>query len=193
MKSLLALVCAAVLAGCGGKCPPPYYDGAGSDEAWRTMQDGEAHARADDANAVHLFFPTEAVVISATGTPPTFNWTTPLTASRETLPRGDAIASRESSWSSSVGGWIYGSAWAHLPPITGPTHFLRITVPRQTCPLEVLTTRTEWTPNEAAWAALKTFTTGTLTFDVFSAYLQENRITEGPYHFTRPLSFTVAK
>ena len=31
-----------------------------------------------------------------------------------------------------------------------------------------------------------------LSLDVFSAYLQENRISEGEFHFTRPLTFSVA-
>jgi hypothetical protein len=88
---------------------------------------------------------------------------------------------------------LYSSAWAHLPPVTGPIHWLRLTSSTQACPLEVLTTRSEWTPNEAAWATLKTFTTGTVKLDAFSAYLQDNRISEGEYHFSKPLSLTITK
>ena len=87
---------------------------------------------------------------------------------------------------------MYSSAWAHLPPVTGPVHLLRITVPKQTCPIEVLTTRTEWIPSSDAWAQLKDTGAQSLKLDVFSAYLQENRISEGPFHFARPLTFTVA-
>ena len=191
MKRFAVLVFA--LAGCGSPCPQPFFDGDGNDEAWRTMLDGEARARADDSKAIQVFFPADGAVISASGAPPKFYWTTPLSASRDpAAPRG-ILANRSPSWLSRAGGWVYSSAWAHRPPVTGPVHFLRIAVPNRACPLEVLTTRNEWTPNEAAWALLKTFTTRTLTFDSFSAYLQENRITEGPFHFSKPLNLTVAK
>lgn len=191
MKSSLALLALAAVSSCGSKCPEPSYFGAASDEAWRTMQDGEGRAKADDAKAVQLTFPTPGAAISGAGAPPTFLWTTPLTASRDRIvPRG-LLSQRAPSWPERVSGWLYSSAWAHLPPVTGPIHWLRITVPGRACPLETVTTLNEWTPNDAAWKDLKAQTKGTLSFDVLSAYLQQNRISEGPYHFTRPLTFTV--
>ena len=62
----LCLGAALLAAGCGSPCPEPYYDGAASDEAWRTMQDGEAKVTANDAKAVTLSFPVEGEKISAT-------------------------------------------------------------------------------------------------------------------------------
>ncbi len=186
MKLLHAFFTLTALAGCGGnKCPEPFFDGKGSDEAWRTMQDAEARAKGDDAKAVTLFFPVDAQKISTAMTPK-FHWSTPLTASA--APRPD----RTRSTFSRLSAQLYGSAWAHLPPVTGPVHLLRITAPGRSCPIEVLTTLREWTPSTAAWSQLQETMGQTLTFDVFSAYLQENRISEGPFHFMTPKTFSVA-
>ena len=184
-KTLLTLLTVA-LAGCGGNtCPEPFYDGKGTDEAWRTMKDAEARAKKDDAKAVTLFRPAAGEQLPAASVP-TFNWSTPLTASAIALPAGrPSILSR-------LGALVYSSAWAHLPPVTGPLHLLRITVPERACPIELVTTRVEWIPSTTAWSQLKDTGNQPLRLDVFSAYLQENRITEGPFHFTTPVTFSVA-
>lgn len=175
-----------MLTGCGGAtCPEPFYDGKGSDESWRTLKDGEARATRNDAKAVTLFVPLEGQKL-APAAPATFTWTTPLTASLRRLPP------QSLSRFSVLSGLVYGSAWAHLPPVTGPLHLLRITAPGRTCPIEVVTSKTEWIPSAEAWAQLKDTGAQTLTLDVFSAYLQENRISEGPFHRTRPITFSVA-
>jgi hypothetical protein len=186
MKRALVLTLAvAALAGCsGGSCPDPFYDGKASDEVWRTLLDAESRAKADDAKAVTLFFPSAGEKIPSAN-PPTFNWSTPLTAAKTRLP------SPRPSLLTQVGGWVYGSAWAHLPPVTGPVHLLRIKVPKRTCPIELVTTRTEWIPSTEAWTQLKDTGAQTLSLDVFSAYLQENRISEGPFHLSKPLTFSV--
>ena len=175
-----------ILAACGGAtCPEPFYDGKGSDESWRTMLDGEARATKDDSKAVTFFLPTEGQQLPKDN-PPTFNWSTPLMASSIRLPAcSPSMLSRLSEL-------VYASAWAHLPPVTGPVHLLRITVPKRTCPIEVLTTRIEWIPSTEAWTQLKGTAGATLSMDVYSAYLQENRISEGPYHLTAPVKFSVA-
>ena len=119
---------------CGGTpCPPePFYDGKGTDEAWRTMLDAEARATKDDAKAVTLIFPADAEKIP-TATKPKLTWTSPLVATSR-------VPARKRSMLSRVGDLVYGSAWAHLPPVTGPVHLLRISVPKRSCPIEVLTT-----------------------------------------------------
>ena len=118
----------------------------------------------------------------------------PLSASRETRPRG-RLAARERSLLSTVGELLIPSAWAHLPPVNGPIYWVRITVPQRACKIELLTTKTSWTPPADAWALL----TGTdvvnkpLSVDAFSTYMQDNRVTVGPYHLSKALTFTVAK
>ena len=177
---------ALALMACGEPpCPAPFYDGKGTDEAWRTMQDGEARATKDDSKAVTLFFPAEGERVPS-ATVPTFKWTTPLIAASTRLPP------RPLSRLSQLSELVYSSAWAHLPPVTGPLHLLRITVPNQKCPSEVVTTRLEWIPSTEAWAQLKATAGKVLTLDVFSAYLQENRISEGPFRFTQSKTFSVA-
>ncbi len=186
MKALLASLSLLALAACSAPatCPEPFYDGKGSDEAWRSMQDGEARATKDDTKAVTLFAPTAGQLFPS-ASPFKLTWTTPLTASLQRPTR--ARPSRLSQ----LKDFLYGSAWAHLPPVTGPLHLLRISDGTNACPIEVATTRLEWTPNEAAWTKLKEKAGKTLTLDVYSAYLLENRISEGPFHLTKPLTFTV--
>jgi hypothetical protein len=186
MKPLFFALALGVTACSGGSsCPEPFYDGKGTDEAWRTMQDGQARATKNDAKAVTVFFPAAGEKISS-ATAPTFTWSTPLTASNLRLPpRSPSILSR-------AGELLYSTAWAHLPPVTGPVHLLRMTVPGRACAIELVTTRVEWIPNAEAWTQLKATAGKTVTFEVFSAYMQETRITEGPFHFTTPLTFSVA-
>lgn len=184
MKALVP--CFLLLAACSPTptCPDPFYDGKGSDEAWRTMQDGEGRATKDDTKAISLSVPTEGVNLPASAAPK-FVWTTPLTASLIPPPRpSPSVLAR-------LGDLVYSSAWAHLPPVTGPVHWLRISVPKKSCAIALITTRTEWTPSTEAWAQLKDTKGATLSMDVFSAYLTENRITEGPYHLSKPVTFTV--
>lgn len=180
------LLCLLTLTACSGStCPEPFYDGKASDEVGRTMRDGEARATKDDGKAVTMFLPIEGQKIP-TATPPTFKWSSPLSASTTRLPEA------RPSMLSRLGELVYSSAWAHLPPVTGPVHWLRITVPRRTCPIEVVTSRVEWIPSTEGWTQLKDTGGQVLSLDVFSAYLQENRISEGEFHFSRPLTFSLA-
>jgi hypothetical protein len=185
LKILALMLLSACSSGGTTTCPEPFYDGKGSDEAWRTMQDGEARATKDDAKAVTMAYPLEGDTIPRDAAP-RFRWSSPLIASGIPLP------ARTPSMLSRLSQLVYSSAWAHLPPVTGPIHLLRISVPMRACPIEVLTTRVEWTPSDAAWTQLKDTGAKPLTLDVFSAYLQENRISEGPFHLTKTLTFSVA-
>ena len=126
------------------------------------------------AGAMH--FPAAAV--------PKFVWTSPLMAGVPLPPAKRGVLAV-------VSDLVYSSAWAHLPPVTGPAHWVRISVPNKTCAIELLTTRTEWTPSTEAWAALKDTKGATLSMDGFSAYLQDNRSSEGAYHLSTPVPFSV--
>ena len=176
---ILAVACSP-----GTTCPEPTYGGKGSDEAWRSMQDAQARAKKDDAKAITLFAPTAGAKLDAAA-PPKFVWTSPLMASAAPLtPAKRGVLAMASDL-------VYSSAWAHLPPVTGPVHWLKISLPNKTCGVELVTTLTEWTPSTEAWAALKDTKGATLSMDVFSAYLQDNRISEGPYQLTKPVTFSV--
>ena len=54
-----------------------------------------------------------------------------------------------------------------------------------------MTTELEWQLNADEWTAVKAAAPETVTVNVISAYLIENRITEGPFSPTTPLSLRV--
>jgi hypothetical protein len=187
MRALyLGLYLAAVsftLAACGATCPEPQYDGKASDEAYKTLVDGEARATVDDAKAATLQL-TDGMSFPA-ATVPTFYWTSSLTASAAPPPVKPAPA----PWYRDL---FISSAWAHLPPVTGAIFWLKITVPGQQCPVELLSTRTQWTPTAEVWATLSKGT-GARKIDSRSAYLIENRISEGEFKPSSAVTFTVSQ
>ncbi len=78
----------------------------------------------------------------------------------------------------------------HLPPVTGEMSWLRITSASKRCRIEVVTSEREATLGEEGVAVLKA-DKGTATVEVVLAYLQDNRIIEGPYRVSTPRTFTV--
>lgn len=145
-------------------CGQPEYGGKASDEAWLSMVDGEARTVADDAKAAAFTTPAEGAAVPS-ATPAAFNWT------------GGAVAS---------------SNKPHLPPVTGAIYYIKVTIPGRVCPLRALTTTTTWTPSAASWAIIAA-ATGTVSASIQSAYLRENRITEGPYRPTADRTFTLTR
>ncbi|MBX5482483.1 MAG: hypothetical protein IRZ16_11705 [Myxococcaceae bacterium] len=198
LTAALVLV-APLVAGCpgGDTCGEPIYGPGSTDEAWLTMVDGEKSVKVDDDNAATITQPTEGAQIPADGPAPLIQWTSPLSAARE-HPVLDgaryAVAPRKAR-TPSVGEWILEAilptAHAHLPPITGPIHVLEISVTGEDCPVRVLTTKDEWQVGSETWALLKAHRGETIRLTVTSAYLTENRITEGPYRASTPRTFTV--
>jgi hypothetical protein len=182
MRWLIAVVVPTLFA-CPSRCPDPQYEGKASDEAYLTMVDAESRATADAMMAPQLQltdgmqFPMNPV--------PTWFWTSTLTASVDRpLPQP---APQHRPW---YRGLILSEAWAHLPPVTGAIFWFKIAVPGQQCPVELLSTRNEWTPTTDIWTTLSKGT-GARTITAQSAYLTENRITEGPYKMPSPVTFTV--
>src|SRR5438105_860664 len=128
MRWLVGAV-AVVGCACGSKCSDPQYEGKASDEAYLTMQDGEARATADAMKAPQLQL-TDGTALPASPVP-TFRWTSTLTASA--LPRPRVVPERP-WWR----GLIYAEASAHLPPVTGSIFWFKIAVPGELCPVELL-------------------------------------------------------
>ncbi len=163
-------------------CGEPIYGGAATDEAWRTMVDGEARATAD-AKAPSFTAPTEAQTFTATDSPPVVSWTSPLALAPRS-PSNVVPASR-TAWArvlGVLGSLVEGTAEAHLPPITGSVYFLHFDIAGRTCPYNVLTTNLDWQIDAAGWAAMKAATPrSAISIRIVSAYLTENRITEGPF------------
>jgi hypothetical protein len=159
MRTLTVILLLASVS-CGGDdpCGEPGYGGVASDEAWRTMVDGEARTRVGDPEAVTITAPAEGEVVASA---PRITWTSPLRK-------------------------------PHLPPVTSDIYLLGIAVPGRACPVEMLTTEPHWQLDAAQWAALRAAAGQTVSLQVTSAYLKENRITEGPFRPEAPRTFVVA-
>jgi hypothetical protein len=193
MLLLAALVFA--LAGCGddedGGCPEPVYDGDASDEAWRTMVDGDDLAEVGDANAPVLTTPAEDADVSAVDDGLTISWDSAIARVQPPADRGMSPPPAAPGWFDDVRELFEGTAWAHLPPVTGDIYWVRIRVPGRECVVEGLTTELSWEVTGAAWDAVRAATGQSVTIDVTSAYLTENRITEGPYRAAEPRAVTI--
>jgi hypothetical protein len=198
-RRILESVCACALllltSACGKdeapKCGEPLYGGAATDEAWMTMVDAQKKA-ADSSKAVTVTWPAEGEYHPQNMPPPRISWTSPLRASlvRDT-PGKLAQASRRPSrgplaW---LGELLVPTAEAHLPPYTGDIYWVQVTVPGRECPIEVLTSELSWQMDDASWSLMSEPTPQGLSLQITSAYLQDNRLREGPYRLAQPRIF----
>jgi hypothetical protein len=174
------------------ECGEPLYAGKATDEAWRAMVDARTKA-ADASRAVTLLSPTEGEVYTANAAPPRWEWTSPLRASlQRSAPGALALAAPRSSRSFTawLGELLVPTAHAHLPPYTGDLYWVEVSTPGGKCPVaQVLTSELSWQLDATSWAELGKNADKQLTVQVTSAYLQENRVTEGPYQLATPRTF----
>jgi len=201
---LWTLTSAAVLAltpACGDDDPPesscgePLYGGDATDEAWRALVDAEGRP-VDSTQAVTLSLPATGTTYAASDAPPRWTWTSPLAsalprpgASSPFTPPGARDAGR--SVLARLGEWVLPTAHAHLPPFTGDLYHVKVSVPGRECPVEMLTSNLEWQLDAATWDLLKAHPAQDLSIQVVSAYLLQNRITEGPYQLATPVTFRI--
>jgi hypothetical protein len=192
-------VCASSLllltAGCGGeeesKCGEPLYGGSATDEAWMTIVDARSKST-DSSRAVTLVSPTEGETFAAGVAAPRFSWTSPLRASLEqNTPSRYATARppRSRGVLSWVAELLVPTAEAHLPPYTGDIYFVEVTVPGRECPVQLLTSELAWQVDSASWQTMNEAAGQDLRIQVTSAYLQDNRLKEGPYRLETPRTF----
>jgi hypothetical protein len=67
---------------------------------------------------------------------------------------------------------------------------VEVSTPGGKCPVaQVLTSELSWQLDATSWAELGKNADKQLTVQVTSAYLQENRVTEGPYQLATPRTF----
>jgi hypothetical protein len=200
-RRILESVCASALllftAACdkeeeGPKCGEPFYGGSATDESWMTMVDAQKKS-ADSSKAVTVTWPAEGEVQSQNNPPPKITWTSPLRASLMRDTPGKLAQAPSPRRSRSVLSWLgellVPTAEAHLPPYTGDIYWVQITVPGRECPVEMLTTDLSWQLDDATWAPLAEPTTQGLSIQITSAYLQENRLKEGPFKMAQPRIF----
>lgn len=173
-------------------CPEPRYGGKATDEAWRSLVDAEGRATVDAAKAPGFTVPM-ADQSFPSATAPTFSWASTL-VTRPELPGASRYAAAPASRSlwQRASDLVVPSAWAHLAPITGPVHLLRIAVPGRTCPVEFITTQTSWALSADEWKVLTDAKGKTFALSAVSAYLEQNRVTEGPYRPSGTVSFSVS-
>lgn len=179
-------------------CGEPAYGGDTSDEAWMAVVDAYDRAEIGTADAVTITSPAPATVVPATGPAPSFAWTSPLAAA-PILPRALALApisgASEGSWwldaLDALGGFFVGRAHAHLPPVTGDVYYVELRISGRECAVRAFTTEQSWTPDAQDWATLKANVGVPIELVITSAYLSENRVTEGPFRPATALTFEV--
>jgi hypothetical protein len=190
-----ALTASTLGAGCGSEdCSAiePAYVGAASDEAWRVLVD--ARADASSTGDVPVFTAPAADTVLSARTSPVFSWDSPLriaAASAPTVaPRRRGPAGGLEGPFRAVAALVFPAARAHLPPVTGDIYLLEVDVPGR-CPVAGLTTADlSFTFASSDWEAIAAGG-GPRTARLLSAYLVDNRITEGPF-VAAPLTFSIA-
>ncbi len=183
-KPTVALLFIASLSACHDEvvvddaCGEPAYGGKATDEAWLTILDGYDLAK-PSADAATLVSPTNDAVL--TGDPEAIVWTTPLDSAM--LPPGGYTEPSFIDQTAAVFAALFTSpARAHLPPVNGDIHYLELKVPGESCAIRALTTDETWTPTDEAWELMRG--KGPITLTLTSAFLANNRITEGPFRVT---------
>ena len=193
------LVIFAVVAACAGGCAEdcdaiePAYAGEASDEVWRVLVGARADA-ASGGDEATITAPVDEAVL-ARDENLTVTWESPLKVgalapieqrllkARRRAPK--ALFERVSEFFIPV-------AHAHLAPITSDVYFVEVDVPGRTCPVAVLTTELSATFSDADQALIAEGSdaegSGQRTVRVMSAFVTQNRITEGPF-LAAPVSF----
>jgi hypothetical protein len=189
---LLACFAAGTVTACGDDedpCGEPVYGGIASDEAWRTMIDGDDGTQVGDADAPVVTSPAADAEVSAATGSLVIAWESPIATAPG--PRRRFRMAAAPGWLERTAALFEGTAWAHLPPVTGDIYWIRITVPGRECTVEGLTTTLSWEVTGDAWDAVRATTGQSVSIDVTSAYLSENRITEGPFRPAQPRVVTI--
>jgi hypothetical protein len=197
-KRHLSIACVAALSlatsACdsSSECGEPLYAGKGSDEVWHALVDVKQRP-ADSSQAVTVVSPSEGELYATDAAPPLWQWTSPLRASLD-RPRTGTLAlaapHRSSrSFTAWLGELLVPTAHAHLPPYTGDIYWVEVSTPGSKCPVaQVLTTDLSWQLDANTWTELGK-SGQSFSVQVTSAYLQENRVTEGPYTLATPRTF----
>jgi hypothetical protein len=195
LKTLCATALLLTLVGCDSEpeCGEPLYAANATDEAWLGLVDAMKRAP-DSSRAVDLLSPTEGQVYTGADAAPRWEWNSPLHASLERgSPRGTlALQARPRSGRSVlawVGELLVPTAHAHLPPYTGELYLVEVSVPGRSCPVRVLTSELAWQLDAESWSTLREAAGNNLTVQVTSAYMVQNRVTEGPYRMATPRTF----
>jgi hypothetical protein len=213
-KLLLAAVAVAtlaVIAACGKKkseegdprCDEELvpYEGGATDEACKTMLDAEdagavVTGTAGVGNIPRITLPTNGAAIAVSASALTIHWTSPIDIDGETFlfhtwkPKPEPLFDRILEEMNPIS-----TAWAHLPPLTGTLHMVRITgIAGRTDPFLLFTTKLHTVIAGTNLAPILA-TTSPMTIELTDAYLTENRIltpsSDGPFRPVTPTTIHV--
>ena len=191
--TIFAVLFAVVSAsGCAEDCDTvePAYAGEASDEVWRVFVGARDDARTGD-DAATITTPADDAVLGKADTL-TVNWDSPLKVGAFSPIKQRILKAKRHAPKAlfeRVSEFFIPVAHAHLAPITSDVYFVEVDVPGRTCPVSVLTTELSATFSDDD-QALITDADGTRTIRVMSAFVTQNRITEGPFR-AAPVRFTV--
>ena len=178
--------------GCEVDCTSiePAYAGDATDEAWRALIDGRDDA--SDEEAPTFSAPDDGASLGADDAP-TFSWdsTLKVASTTPTVPSTTAPGVRRAPLSpfEHLSALLLPAAHAHLPPITSDIYLLEVDVPGQACPVAGITTPLSFSFASSDWEKIVSGG-GQRTARLLSAFLTENRITEGAF-VSPPLAFDV--
>ncbi len=188
----LACVVATAGGGCAEDCDTvePAYAGEANDEVWRVLVGARADA-SGGGDAATITAPEDNAVL-VKGSSPAISWDSPLqvgvlTPFEQRLQH--AHRRRPKALFERLSDVLIPAAHAHLAPITSDVYFLELDVPGRTCPVALLTTETSATFSDDDWATI-VGASGPRTLRLLSAFVTENRLTEGPF-LAAPVGFTV--
>jgi hypothetical protein len=194
LKTLCATALLLTLVACEpeSECGEPLYAANATDEAWHGLVDAMKRAP-DSSGAVDLLSPTEGQVYTGADAAPHWEWTSPLASLERGSSEGMLALQARPRPKRSVLAWVgellVPTAHAHLPPYTGDLYLVEVSVPGRTCPVKVLTSELAWQLDTESWGTLREAAGNTLSVQVTSAYLMQNRVTEGPYRMATPRTF----
>ncbi len=187
----LAVAAVAFGAGCEQDCNDvePAYAGDATDEAWRALVDGRDTATNGD-DAPTFSAPDDGGTFGADDNP-TFSWDSPLKVATLTPPSTprEGVRRRGLAPFERLSALFIPAAHAHLPPITSDIYLLEVDVPGRTCPVAGITTGLSFSFASSDWEAIVAGG-GARSARLLSAFLTENRITEGAF-VSAPLEFDV--
>lgn len=157
----------------GAELPEVIYDGGASDEALEVVWPKLASAPV--AAELQLTAPQGTI---PAGPPPAFAWSAHASLVPEPRVPGSA-------WPLPFGPAV---AQAHLPPVTGTVVLLEI---QGATMVRVFTDRSSWTPAQADWDRITGGAAREITVRLYSAYLNENVLEEGPFRSASDAKFQV--
>jgi hypothetical protein len=145
---------------------PPSYD-----EAFLALLDAQAREMVDEANAPAVISPREGEAVSLAAGPPTLRWSE--RGATTIVPGGAAKGVKR-----------------HGCIVSGNVFWLRLRIGSAE-PVHILNLDAAWTVDATTWSKLMAAQGQTVTLEIIRAYLNQNRLLEGPFRAPSPRTFQI--